>query len=671
MKTELLHSYSSASLAAIARSDSSLTLSQFEYDQNPGGPTATFQTGDDPPSKCEAIGNCVKDWWGKACRRKTLEKKFPIIRWLPKYDTEKLVADIVAGFTVGLTILPQGLAYATVGGLPPQYGLYSGFVGCFVYILLGGTGEVTVGPTAVMAIITFTYTHGKPPAYAVILCFLTGIVTLLMGVFQLGFIVNFISAPVNSAFTSAAAITICATQIKGLFGLKFAAEGFLPTVKGATAHITEVKFWDSILSLICIAALLFLMKLQLIFSFLIKRVPILNKPLWFISTARNAIIVIVCTAIASGIGETQPFTIVGKIVPGLPDFTIPPFTIIDPATNVTHSFTNILEEEASAVIVMPLLAIMEHITIAKAFAGENTIDASQEMMSIGVSNIIGAFFSSMPVTGSFSRTTVNAMSGAKSPLGGLITGTIVILALRFLTPYFYYIPKASLAAVIVCAVAFTIDIDIIKPMWRSKRFDVIPWVLTFLVSLFVGLEFGMLTGFLISVIYLLYYAARPGVKVKKGYSTSGKEFLLVEMDRSLTFPSVEYIRYVISKASQVWGQNKLPVVINCLHIQFADYTAAVGIKEVIGLFKKRDQQIILWQVKPSIVRVLSGVLNEPGRDEYVHFCRSEEEVESIIDGRCTLERKVATLQTMDMDSGVDVHTPHPTHREKYNSIPIN
>lgn len=101
-------------------------------------------------------------------------------------------------------------------------------------------------------------------------------------------------------------------------------------------------------------------------------------------------------------------------------------------------------------------------------------------------------------------------------------------------------------------------------------------------------------------------------------------------DRSLTFPSVTYIRYVISKASKVWGQNQLPVVINCLHIQFADYTAAVGIKEVIDLFKKRDQKIILWQVKPSIVRVLSAVLNDPGTHEDFHFCRSEEEVENII-----------------------------------------
>ncbi|CAG7719732.1 unnamed protein product [Allacma fusca] len=246
MKTELIRNFSTASLAAIARSDSSLAV-----DGN------TLSDLDDGRQSGE--GSCCSDFAANIFRRKTLEKKFPILKWLPNYTLQKLVADIIAGFTVGLTILPQGLAYATVGGLPPQYGLYSGFIGCFVYILVGGTPQVTVGPTAVMAIINYTYTRGKPAAYAVTLCFLTGVVTLLMGVLQLGFIVNFISTPVNSGFTSAAALTICSTQIKSLLGLSFAAEGFLPIMEGTIYNITKVKLWDSVLSLICICVLLFLM----------------------------------------------------------------------------------------------------------------------------------------------------------------------------------------------------------------------------------------------------------------------------------------------------------------------------------------------------------------------------------------------------------------------------
>ena len=118
----------------------------------------------------------------------------------------------------------------------------------------------------------------------------------------------------------------------------------------------------------------------------------MNKILWFISTARNAIIVIACTGIAAAIGPDQPFTIVGNVPPGIPEFQPPPFEIFDSATNSTHTFAEILTEEASAIIVLPLLALMEHITIAKAFAGSKQIDASQELISIGVSNIIGCFF---------------------------------------------------------------------------------------------------------------------------------------------------------------------------------------------------------------------------------------------------------------------------------------
>ncbi|XP_035715824.1 sodium-independent sulfate anion transporter isoform X2 [Folsomia candida] len=641
MKTELIHSYSTASLSALAKSDSSLSLSA-EF--HPGGYSSSPQPPETKSSNLDLAKAVAREWWVKTARRKTIERKFPMIRWLPNYSTDKLVSDIVAGFTVGLTILPQGLAYAQVAGLPPQYGLYSGFVGCFVYILLGGTAEVTIGPTAIMSIITYTYTHGKPPAFSVILCFITGVVTLLMGAFQLGFIVNFISTPVNSGFTSAAAITICSTQIKGLLGLKFAAEGFLPTIKGAIQHIYEVRLSDSILSLICIISLLVLMKLQLLLRFVTNRIPILNQPLWFISTARNAIIVIVCTAVAAGIGPSQPFSIVGHIVPGLPEFASPPFTIQDPATNVTYSFTDILQEEASALVVLPLLSIMEHITIAKAFARpENPIDASQEMLSIGISNIIGSFFSSMPITGSFSRTTVNAMSGAKSPLGGLVTGAMVILALRFLTPYFYYIPKASLAAVIVCAVIFMVDLDVIKPMWRSKKMEFVPWSLTFIVSLFVGLEWGMMTGFIISVVYLLYYAAKPGVKVKKGYTSCGNEFLLVELDRSITFPSLEYIKYVISKSSISWGKNKLPMVVDCNHVQFLDYTAANGLKDVVQQFKKRRQPIVMYKMKSSIIRTLVGAMPAPENlesdDAGFRICRSESELEQFIDAiTCSISR---------------------------------
>jgi len=167
----------------------------------------------------------------------------------------------------------------------------------------------------------------------------------------------------------------------------------------------------------------------------------------------------------------------GDVVPGLPPISAPPFSFGGNGTAAaaeilpeweTFTLIDLLKNDASALLVLPLLALMEHITSAKMFAGTGRVDASQEMISIGISNILGSFISSMPVTGAFSRTVVNKSSGVESPLGGLVTGVLVIVALQFLTPYFFYIPKAALAAVICCAVIFTIDLEIIYPMWRSK-----------------------------------------------------------------------------------------------------------------------------------------------------------------------------------------------------------
>lgn len=213
--------------------------------------------------------------------------------------------------------------------------------------------------------------------------------------------------------------------------------------------------------------------------------PVADKFLWLISTSRSVIIIVACTVIFAMIGKDDQVALVGMnyeisfkhqfitssvihditlitgfrflvlffistgdVVPGLPPFKLPPFSFTGNTTEgvpVAFSLLTLLKQDISAVIVLPLLALMEHVTIAKAYAGTNRVDASQEMISIGLSNIGGAFFSSMPITGSFSRTVVNKSSGVESPMGGLVTGVLVIIALQFLTPTFYFIPKAALA----------------------------------------------------------------------------------------------------------------------------------------------------------------------------------------------------------------------------------
>jgi sodium-independent sulfate anion transporter 11 len=174
--------------------------------------------------------------------------------------------------------------------------------------------------------------------------------------------------------------------------------------------------------------------------------------------------------IFSIIGDPSPILIVGEVPQGMPAFKPPPFSYSKTTGNTTVEFSlgSALREKTSALIVIPLLAFMEHITITKAFSGFSRIDATQELLVVGMSNIIGSFFSSMPVTGAFGRTALNFASGAMSPMGGLVTGTIVILALVVLTPQFYFIPKSTLSSIVIMAVIFMVDYEILGSIWKSK-----------------------------------------------------------------------------------------------------------------------------------------------------------------------------------------------------------
>ncbi|XP_044731461.1 sodium-independent sulfate anion transporter-like [Chrysoperla carnea] len=583
--------------------------------QNPPNPTLTAW---------------LKERARRSCTKKILYKKVPIFQWLPNYNKSLAISDLVAGFTVGLTVIPQAIAYANVAGLPPEYGLYSSFMACFVYTVFGSVKDSPVGPTAIAAILTRENLHGLGPDFAVLLCFLSGCVMLLMGILQLGFLIDFISGPVAVGFTSAAAIVIATSQIKDILGLTFSAAKFLEVWEEVFAHISETRLWDTVLGIVCMAVLLLLRKVKDI-----KVAPdskektqiqcAAEKFLWFISTARNIIVVIVCALMAFVFEEhgMKPFILTGEIKAGLPTFQPPPFSTS--VNNHTYNFLEMTSNLSSAIFVVPLLAVLENIALAKVFAEGKPIDATQEMLSLGLCNIASSFVNSMPVSGALSRGAVNNASGVQTTFGGIYTGLIVLVSLKYFTPYFYYIPKASLAAVIIAAVVFMVEFHVVKPIWRSKKVDLIPAVATFLSCLFIRLELGIVIGITINVIFLLYASARPSVRVEKMNSQSGYEYLCITPDRSLRFPSVEYVRKSISKAGARLGYSSTPVVIDARHIQGADFTAAEGVKSLIDDFMRRNQALLFYNLKPSIVSVFQGV-----HPKDLRLCNSEMELNEML-----------------------------------------
>ncbi|XP_067006365.1 sodium-independent sulfate anion transporter [Anabrus simplex] len=563
--------------------------------------------------------------------KREVKKRIPILTWLPQYNSEKLISDIIAGITVGLTVMPQSLAYATLAGLEPQYGLYSAFMGCFVYVIFGSCKDITIGPTALMALMTYQQTVDRNADFAVLLCFLSGIVQLIMGVLHLGVLIDFISIPVTVGFTSATSVIIACSQLKGLLGLKFTSSGFIDNVKKVVHHLPETRVGDTVLGVVCIIILLLLRKMKDI-----KLGPKDGKPsnrqrwamklIWLVSTARNALIVIICSAIACYLessGKEVPFLLTGHVRSGLPPFGLPPFSTT--VGNQTYNFVQMCSELGSSIVLVPIIAVLGNVAIAKAFASGDSIDATQELLTLGICNLVGSLASSFPITGSFSRSAVNHASGVKTPMGGLYTGFLIVLALGLLTPYFYYIPKASLAAVIMCAVIFMIEYEVVKPMWKSSRKDLIPTFATFLLCLVIGVEYGILVGVGINIVFLLYPSARPNVHVEKAMSQSGSEYLLVTPANSLYFPAVDFIRSSVGRAGIKQGYSHLPVIVDCRYVLGADFTAAKGIAALIEDFNKRKQPIYFYNPHPSVVAVFKGA----NLEEFVHIC-SQEELDNIL-----------------------------------------
>ncbi|CAH0564734.1 unnamed protein product [Brassicogethes aeneus] len=568
----------------------------------------------------EVLKNAVP-WLTKkcqtACSKKMLNRRFPICSWLPKYNRDDAIGDLVAGVTVGLTVIPQALAYSNIAGLPAQYGLYSSFLGCFVYIFLGSCKDVPMGPTAIASLLTYQTINKYGVQHAILLCFLTGSVQLLMGIFGLGFLIDFVSGPVSSGFTSAVALIIVTSQVKDVLGIKASGSTFVNTWQSISQDIHNTNAWDTVFGISCIAVLLIMRILATI------RIgptendenkqpnrfqKLVNSTFWLIGTSRNAILVIV----GGFIGYTfclngePPFKVIGALPQGLPTPMVPPFGYenVSNGTTAIVSFTEMVTDLGSGILVVPLIGLLENIAICKAFSNGKPVDATQELLAIGLSNIANSFVQSFPGSGSLSRSAVLNSSGVRTPLSGLYTSILVILALLFFTPYFYYIPKATLAAIIIAAVVFMVEVKVVKPMWRSKKSDLILGLATFIACLVLPLEVGIIVGVGINLLFILYHAARPKISVEKLTTHSGIDYMMLTPDRCLIFPSVDYVRNLVTKHSIRQG---IPVVIDCSHIYGADYTAATVVETLTQDFAARDQPLFFYNLKPAVSAVFEGL----------------------------------------------------------------
>ncbi|XP_068769772.1 sodium-independent sulfate anion transporter isoform X7 [Struthio camelus] len=433
-----------------------------------------------------------------------------------------------------------------------------------------------------------------------------------------GFLLDFISCPVIKGFTSAASITISFNQVKNILGLQGIPRQFFLQVYQTLRRIGETRAGDAILGLVCLVALTGLgaMKSRL------PRAPSV-EPLstrvsylivWISATARNALVVLFAGLVAYSfqVMGSQPFTLTGKIPQGLPAFQLPLFSEVAP--NGTVPFSRMVQDMGAGLAVVPLMGLLETIAIAKAFASQNDyrIDPNQELLAMGITNILGSFVSSYPVTGSFGRTAVNAQTGVCTPAGGLVTGALVLLSLAYLTSFFYYIPKAALAAVIICAVVPMFDAGIFRTLWRVKRLDLVPLSVTFLLC-FWEVQYGIVAGVLVSGVLLLYPIARPPIKV------SDRGELLVQPGSSLHFPAIEYLRDTVCRHALA-ASSPCSVILDCRHISSIDYTVVVGLADLLQELRKEGLSLAFCDLQENVLQVLLSA----DLEEFQHFTSWQE-----------------------------------------------
>jgi sulfate permease, SulP family len=413
----------------------------------------------------------------------------PILHWARNYPRPLLRGDVVAGLTVAVMLIPQGMAYASLAGMPPVTGLYAAIVGIVAYAALGTSGSLAVGPVAITSLLTLSglQTLVSPddpsyPAVAAMLALGVGVILLLAGVLRLGFLVNFLSHPVISGFTSAAAITIALSQVKDLLGVDIGRpEGVVETVRELVGALGAVSGWTLAIG--------------------IGSVALLVGGKRFAPRAPTALVVLaIATAIAwvASLAD-RGVAILGTVPTGFPSPEVP-----DVGAGLVGDLVPIA-------LTIAVVAYAEGVSVAKAIARRTRerIDANQELVATGTANAAAGLFGGFPVAGGFSRTAVNHQAGARTPLASLITAAMLTAAVLWLTPALYYLPKAVLAAVVVVAVVGLVDVADAVETFRTRRSDFAALAVTFLATLFVGVEPGLAIGIAFSLVLFLHRSANP------------------------------------------------------------------------------------------------------------------------------------------------------------------
>lgn len=564
-----------------------------------------------------------------------LASVFPVLQWGRRYDRATLYADAIATLVITMMMIPQSLAYALLAGLPPQLGLYASILPLLLYALFGSSGALSVGPFAISSIMTaaalgVAFPNGSDADYlagALVLALSCGVLLLLFGLLRLGFLSNFLSFPVISGFISASALVIGASQLGNLLGIDGGGRNLLEIFAALAAQWSKVNVYTLALGF---GAFVFLrfgpVLIERALKWLGGRAAVAEL------LAKTTPLLVMGLSLWGGYYfelETQQVMILGEIPRGLPHFGWPARMQLDWPLETWKSLL-------SSAALISIIGFVSAVSVAQSFAAQRRerIDPNQEAIGLGMANLAAGCSGTFPISASLSRSAVSFKAGARTPAAGAFTALGVCLATLFLTPWLYYLPVAALAAMILVAVMSLIDLGAMRRTWRYNVKDFSALALTLLLTLFYGVELGLVSGVVLSIALHLYRSSHPHVAVlgklpgtehfrnlERHQVELHPDLISFRLDASLYFANARFLEDKINALVAQYPQAQ-HFVLMCSSINDIDASALESLESIDGYLRRANMRFHLSEVKGPVLDGLkrSDFLSRMSGNIYVsHF----------------------------------------------------
>ncbi len=533
------------------------------------------------------------------------------------YNRETFASDALAAVVVTIMLIPQSLAYALLAGLPAEMGLYASIVPLAVYALFGTSRTLSVGPVAVLSLMTASSVGNVAAAgtadyatAAVALAALSGLMLVLLGLLRFGFVANFLSHPVISGFITASGLLIGLSQLRHLLGIDAGGSNLVQIASSLATELTDTNVATVVTG---IGALLILLWSRRFLAPLLQRFGL--SPAGAVMASRGGpVLAIVATTCASYYLALAPrgVALVGEVPRGLPAFSLPNLNL------------ELWSSLAVPALLISLIGFVESVSVGKTLAAKRRqrIEYDQELIALGAANIGAALSGGFPVTGGFARSVVNFDAGAQTQLASVMAAGGIALAAVLLTPVLHYLPKATLAATIIVAVSSLVDWRVLRVAWRFSRADFAAVAITISATLLFGVEMGVVCGVLASVSLHLHNTSRPHVAVI-GAVPGTEHFRNVERHAVITYPSIVSLRVdeslYFANASflenlvyaQVAERPELKhVILQCAAVNSIDLSAVEALEAI-------DQRLAELGITLSLSEVKGPVMDTLRRSDFL------------------------------------------------------